>query len=298
VQRRVVELFDLVRVIQADLFPGYQIGPSLRTQPGSTPFRRRLERALKFMRAVGLIDGSVLGDHHYAHTSVMLLMMRALGVHDPRLLVPYIRNPGSFLAWATVNGLGLDDAARTAVQRELASALWLAAERYIPTMTDAPVPVAFPAEYGDKFLRHVQVGCAEVTGRLTKLVTRLGFRRMGAIPPSEVDGAEFGGQSSQGGEGENGGGRPDMVSMVSWEDFLERERKKLERETRLFEQHRDEWLRTHEGQFVVIHGSAYSFHATERDALRAGYELARGDAPFLVERLIARPPVSFVAALG
>jgi len=292
---RVVQLFDLVRVIKRDLFRGYEIGPSLRNQPGSAPLRRRLDRALKFLRATGLIDGRVLGDHHYAHTSVMLLMMRALGISDPGLLPRYVENPGRFVASAVVNGLDVAHDRRARVRQEVEAILWMVAEQHLPSIGGGDVDVAFPAEYGLELLERMQANYADITGRLLTLVTRLPSRRMSVASPSGA-GPETGGQSSRHGEGDDDAGRPDMA--LSWEDFLERERKKLADETALLEQHRVEWLREHRGQFVVISGTRYSFHPTEREALRAGYELAGGDVPFLVERLAASPPVNFVAALG
>ena len=44
----------------------------------------------------------------------------------------------------------------------------------------------------------------------------------------------------------------------------------LEAELELFESNRQEWLKEHEGQFVLIKGTDFSFHDTDEEA----YEVA------------------------
>ena len=40
----------------------------------------------------------------------------------------------------------------------------------------------------------------------------------------------------------------------------------MESELQLFESHRSEWLKDHEGQFVLIKEADFSFHNTDEDA--------------------------------
>ena len=63
--------------------------------------------------------------------------------------------------------------------------------------------------------------------------------------------------------------------------------KDMKTELQVFDQHLASWLKTNEGQFVLIRGSdVEGFYTTYPEALSAGYEKF-GVAPFLVQKIAA-----------
>jgi hypothetical protein len=64
-------------------------------------------------------------------------------------------------------------------------------------------------------------------------------------------------------------------------------------ELKVFEQHRQEWSRSHPGQFVVIRGDeiADGFFGTYADALRAGLKRFGVQSGFLVKQVWVNEPV-------
>ena len=64
-------------------------------------------------------------------------------------------------------------------------------------------------------------------------------------------------------------------------------------ELRVFEQHRQEWSRSHRGEFVVIQGDkiADGFFVTYADALRAGLKSFGVQSGFLVKQVWITEPV-------
>ena len=65
----------------------------------------------------------------------------------------------------------------------------------------------------------------------------------------------------------------------------------LEHELRLFEQHKQEWLQSHTGEFVVISCQTVAgFYADYELALRAGL-LRFGLRDFLIKQVLAEEPV-------
>jgi hypothetical protein len=70
---------------------------------------------------------------------------------------------------------------------------------------------------------------------------------------------------------------------------------KLETELRTFDQHRNEWLQSHLGDFVVIAGTTVAgFYSDYEKAFKAGLDRfgVRGD--FLVKQLYAEEPVYLI----
>jgi hypothetical protein len=67
-------------------------------------------------------------------------------------------------------------------------------------------------------------------------------------------------------------------------------------ELRLFEEHRQEWSRSHPGHFVVIQGDtvAPGFFGTYADALRAGLRIFGVQNDFLVKQVWITEPVYLV----
>jgi hypothetical protein len=64
-------------------------------------------------------------------------------------------------------------------------------------------------------------------------------------------------------------------------------------ELMVFEQHRQEWSRSHGGEFVVIQGAeiADGFFGTYADALRAGLKRFGVESGFLVKQVWVTEPV-------
>ncbi|MGA3129228.1 MAG: hypothetical protein ABSD59_00395 [Terracidiphilus sp.] len=67
-------------------------------------------------------------------------------------------------------------------------------------------------------------------------------------------------------------------------------------ELRVFEQNRQEWSRSHPGEFVVIQGEAIAdgFFDTYADALRAGLQKFGARREFLVKQVWVTEPVYLV----
>ncbi len=67
-------------------------------------------------------------------------------------------------------------------------------------------------------------------------------------------------------------------------------------ELTVFEQHRQEWSRSHPGEFVVIQGEeiAEGFFNTYADALRAGLQRFGARREFLVKQVWVTEPVYLV----
>jgi hypothetical protein len=68
-------------------------------------------------------------------------------------------------------------------------------------------------------------------------------------------------------------------------------------ELRVFQEHRDEWLRTKAGKFVVIQDSvvAEGFFDTYSEALKAGLQAFGVDRNFLVKQVWTTEPVYYLA---
>jgi hypothetical protein len=90
----------------AKLFPGYKVGPSLRSQEGAEPLLRALQEAFLSLWAAGLVDNGFLGER-FAHSSVMLLASSALGAGVSRL-IPFFVDPFGFLGSAISRSTSLD----------------------------------------------------------------------------------------------------------------------------------------------------------------------------------------------
>jgi hypothetical protein len=68
-------------------------------------------------------------------------------------------------------------------------------------------------------------------------------------------------------------------------------------ELKVFEKHRQEWSRSHPGEFVVIQGDiiADGFFGSYADALRAGLQRFDVHKNFLVKQVWNTEPVYFVS---
>lgn len=60
----------------------------------------------------------------------------------------------------------------------------------------------------------------------------------------------------------------------------------LEIEAAFFEAHRTEWVKDHEGRFVLIKGEEFSFFDTDDEAYGAGIE-RWGEEAFFIKRVLA-----------
>jgi hypothetical protein len=73
------------------------------------------------------------------------------------------------------------------------------------------------------------------------------------------------------------------------------EDKTLQVELRVFEQHRQEWLRSNPGEFVVIVGpKVIGFHADYESAFKAGLSTAGLGKNFLLKQVWAEEPVYLI----
>jgi hypothetical protein len=72
---------------------------------------------------------------------------------------------------------------------------------------------------------------------------------------------------------------------------------KLETERKVFEEHRSEWSRSHQGEFVAIQGDivAEGFFDSYSDALRAGLDKFGVRREFLVKQIWITEPVYLVS---
>ena len=64
----------------------------------------------------------------------------------------------------------------------------------------------------------------------------------------------------------------------------------LETELALFETHRCEWLKEHEGQFVLIKGIEYSFHDTDEEAYQVAVD-KYGNEDVFIKQVLAKDRV-------
>jgi hypothetical protein len=68
----------------------------------------------------------------------------------------------------------------------------------------------------------------------------------------------------------------------------------FETELRFFERHKEEWLASHLGHFVVISGPTMAgFHSSYEAALKAGLQ-SFGLRTFLIKQVLAEEPVYFI----
>ena len=75
----------------------------------------------------------------------------------------------------------------------------------------------------------------------------------------------------------------------------EDEDKVLKDELRVFEQHKQEWLRSNSGNFVVIaRATVAGFYPDYESAFRAGLEKFGVAAQFLVKQVCAEEPVYLI----
>lgn len=71
--------------------------------------------------------------------------------------------------------------------------------------------------------------------------------------------------------------------------------KTLRDELRVFEQHRQEWLRSHLGEFVVIVGATVvGFHPDYESGFKAGLSVAGLGKQFLLKQVRAEEPVYLI----
>jgi len=70
----------------------------------------------------------------------------------------------------------------------------------------------------------------------------------------------------------------------------------FETELAVFAQHRAEWLTDHEGQFVLIKGTEYSFYSSDDEAYRAGVD-KYGDVDVLIKQVLSEDLVEDSPAL-
>jgi hypothetical protein len=73
------------------------------------------------------------------------------------------------------------------------------------------------------------------------------------------------------------------------------EEKVLQKELRVFEQHKQEWLQSHPGDFVVISDvSVAGFYPDYESAFRAGLDRFGVRGSFLVKQVWAEEPVYLI----
>ncbi len=76
---------------------------------------------------------------------------------------------------------------------------------------------------------------------------------------------------------------------------MDAEEKVLQEELRVFEQHKQEWLRSNSGEFVVIVGSrVVGFHPDYESAFKAGLAAAGLGKNFLLKQVWAEEPVYLI----
>lgn len=67
-------------------------------------------------------------------------------------------------------------------------------------------------------------------------------------------------------------------------------------ELKVFEQHRQEWSRSHPGKFVAIRGDATEgFFASYADALRAGLKRFGIHGEFLIKQVWLAEPIYYIS---
>lgn len=100
------EVFEAAETPTA-FFPTYQIGPPLGSQPGSAEFAHCLRQAFVFLNRIGLVSPTLVRGR-FAHTTILMLIRRALGLRNHRWLVPYIHDPPGFVALALAHSFNLE----------------------------------------------------------------------------------------------------------------------------------------------------------------------------------------------
>ena len=69
----------------------------------------------------------------------------------------------------------------------------------------------------------------------------------------------------------------------------------LTTELRVFEQHKQDWVRSHPGEFVVIvRASVAGFYPDYESAFKAGLQATGIDGSFLVKQVYAEEPVYLI----
>jgi hypothetical protein len=96
--------FYQLSFVPRKLCRGYTIGTPLNAQPGAAPFSGQLSRAFAILGFVGLVDRGLL-ETKFAHSSILMLMRRALGLETYTSLIPFIERPARFFALAISNSV-------------------------------------------------------------------------------------------------------------------------------------------------------------------------------------------------
>jgi len=69
----------------------------------------------------------------------------------------------------------------------------------------------------------------------------------------------------------------------------------LDRDFSFFEQHRVEWAKGHQGEFVLVHdGKGAGFYPDYETAFRAGLKTFGSGSQFLVQQVCVVEPVFFI----
>lgn len=95
-ERGLQEYFQLPDVV-THFFPSYQIGVPLKHQPEHRQLSDVLENGFHFLQRVGLLDGDV-AQVRFPHSSVLMIVKRALCVDGFLPLIPYLENPPWYIA--------------------------------------------------------------------------------------------------------------------------------------------------------------------------------------------------------
>ena len=118
-----VKAFQELTPVVCAFFPRYRVGPRLRVQVGSAPIRLKLNRAYRLLGALGLIDDDLVAPS-FAHSSVLMLMRRALGAANYPALIPYIANPAGFLASLIADSTSVSEKERDDFINRFQTLLW------------------------------------------------------------------------------------------------------------------------------------------------------------------------------
>ena len=72
----------------------------------------------------------------------------------------------------------------------------------------------------------------------------------------------------------------------------------LEKEQKFYEQQKEDFLKNHEGQFVLIKGQkSYGFFTTEKEAFDKGIEIF-GVEEMLIKQILKEEPKTFIPAFS
>ncbi len=192
----VQEFFGVADVVR-EFFDGYAVGPPLRTQEGSLEFRRDLTRAFNFLGFVDLLDEKLL-QSPFAHSSAIMLMFRALGLHQVQAVAPFVADPGRFIAAAIGNVFAFEsEDERSDFTRDLDDALWLAFGWYrSESPTSAATRFRYPSELAREMLRNIQSLSTDIARHSYKLSRE--FDRPGATERQRPGGLTFSGRKLDG----------------------------------------------------------------------------------------------------